>query len=132
VQFAHPALRRKNYLAERPSPRTLRISSAFSAVKFFHTANFLKNPSYEASPDGDRFSTEGHGLVNLGERTGLSAALLSNLERGKLFPTLFTLLRIAIALGVGLEYFFTDERKRRTAGIVRREERLRFPERSAI
>ena len=72
------------------------------------------------------------GLVNLGEHTGLSPALLFNLERGKLFPTLSTLLRIAMALGVGLEYFFTDERKRRTAGIVRREERLRFPERSAV
>ena len=53
------------------------------------------------------------GLVELGKHTGLSAALLSKLERGKLFPTLPTLLRIALVFGVGLEYFFTDERKRR-------------------
>src|SRR5579864_3380120 len=32
------------------------------------------------------------GLVELGKHTGLSAALLSKLERGKLFPTLPTLL----------------------------------------
>ena len=35
------------------------------------------------------------GLVELGKHTGLSAALLSKLERGKLFPTLPTLLRVA-------------------------------------
>src|SRR5579862_1465124 len=69
------------------------------------------------------------GLVELGKHTGLSAALLSKLERGKLFPTLPTLLRIAMVFGVGLEYFFTDERKRRVVGVVRREERVRFPER---
>src|SRR5450756_2732304 len=69
------------------------------------------------------------GLVELGKHTGLSAAMLSKLERGKLFPTLPTLLRIALVFGVGLEYFFTDERKRRVVGVVRREERVRFPER---
>ena len=40
------------------------------------------------------------GLVELGKHTGLSAALLSKLERGKLFPTLPTLLRIAMVFGV--------------------------------
>jgi transcriptional regulator with XRE-family HTH domain len=69
------------------------------------------------------------GLVELGKHTGLSAALLSKLERGKLFPTLPTLLRIAMVFGVGLDYFFTDERKRRVVGVVRKEERVRFPER---
>ena len=69
------------------------------------------------------------GLVELGKHTGLSAALLSKLERGKLFPTLPTLLRIALVFGVGLDYFFTDERKRRAVGVVRKQERVRFPER---
>jgi len=69
------------------------------------------------------------GLVELGRHTGLSAALLSKLERGKLFPTLPTLLRIALVFGVGLEHFFNDDRKRRVVGIVRRSERIRFPER---
>ena len=69
------------------------------------------------------------GLVELGKHTGLSAALLSKLERGKLFPTLPTLLRIAMVFSVGLDYFFTDERKRRVVAIVRRQDRLRFPER---
>ncbi len=72
------------------------------------------------------------GLVELGKHTGLSAALLSKLERGKLFPTLPTLLRVAMVFGVGLDYFFTDERKRRVVGVVRREERVRFPERPGM
>lgn len=72
------------------------------------------------------------GLVELGKHTGLSAALLSKLERGKLFPTLPTLLRIAMVFGVGLDFFFTDERKRRTLSVVRGKERLRFPERPGV
>ncbi len=68
------------------------------------------------------------GLVELGKHTGLSAALLSKLERGKLFPTLPPLLRIAMVFGVGLDFFFTDERKRRVVSVVRKEERVRFPE----
>jgi transcriptional regulator with XRE-family HTH domain len=69
------------------------------------------------------------GLVQLGKHTGLSPAMLSKLERGKLFPTLPTLLRIAMVFSVGLEYFFTDERKRHVVAIVRRQDRIRFPER---
>jgi transcriptional regulator with XRE-family HTH domain len=69
------------------------------------------------------------GRVELGRHTGLSAPLLSKLERQKLFPTLPTLLRIAMVFGVGLDYFFIDERKRRVVSVVRRGERVRFPER---
>ena len=72
------------------------------------------------------------GLVELGKHTGLSAALLSKLERGKLFPTLPTLLRISLVFGVGLEYFFTEERKRRVVAVVKRGERIRFPERPGV
>jgi transcriptional regulator with XRE-family HTH domain len=72
------------------------------------------------------------GLVELGKHTGLSAALLSKLERGKLFPTLPTLLRIAMVFGVGLDFFFADGRKRRIVGIVRKQERVRFPERPGV
>ena len=68
------------------------------------------------------------GLVELGRHTGLSAALLSKLERGKLFPTLPTLMRVAMVFSVGLEYFFTDERKHRIVAVARKQERMRFPE----
>jgi len=69
------------------------------------------------------------GLVELGKHTGLSAALLSKLERDKLYPTLPTLLRIAMVFSVGLEYFFTDERKRHVVSVVTKDERIRLPER---
>jgi len=69
------------------------------------------------------------GLVQLGQHTGLSPAMLSKLERGRLFPTLPTLLRIAMVFSVGLDYFFTDERKRHVVAIVRKQDRIRFPER---
>jgi transcriptional regulator with XRE-family HTH domain len=69
------------------------------------------------------------GLVELSRHTGLSAAMLSKVERGKLFPTLPTLLRIALVFSVGLEYFFAEDQKRRALAIVRRPERKRFPER---
>ena len=69
------------------------------------------------------------GLVELGKHTGLSAALLSKLERDKLYPTLSTLLRIAMVFSVGLDYFFTDERKRHVVSVVTRDERIRLPER---
>lgn len=72
------------------------------------------------------------GLVELGKHTGISAAMLSKLERGKLFPTLPTLLRIARVFGLGLDYFFTDEQKQRVVALVRKNERMRFPDKPGI
>jgi len=69
------------------------------------------------------------GLVELGRHTGLSAAMISKVERGILFPTLPTLLRIALVFGVGLDHFFTASAARKAFGIVRRAERTRFSER---
>jgi len=69
------------------------------------------------------------GLVELGRHTGLSAALLSKIERDRLFPTLPTLLRIALVFGVGLDFFISDERARNVVAVVRRRERQRLPER---
>src|SRR6186713_3219512 len=50
------------------------------------------------------------GLVELGQHSGMSPALLSKLERGRLYPTLPTLLRIALVFSVGLDYFFAGAR----------------------
>jgi len=68
------------------------------------------------------------GLVELGRHTGLSPALLSKIERGQLFPTLPTLLRIALVFGVGLDFFFAGSREKPVVGVVRHKDRLRFPE----
>ena len=69
------------------------------------------------------------GLVDLGKHTGLSAALLSKIERGRLFPTLPTLLRIALVFGVGLEYFFASAREKPLIAVTRKSQRVELPER---
>ena len=69
------------------------------------------------------------GLVQLGEHTGLSSAMLSKVERGQLFPTLPTLLRIALVFGVGLEHFFVDDAEQPLIAVVRKKDRLRLPDR---
>ena len=67
-------------------------------------------------------------LVELAQHTGLSAAMLSKLERGQLFPTLPTLLRVALVFGVGLDHFFTAGASQKALGVVRRRDRNRFAE----
>lgn len=68
------------------------------------------------------------GLVDLGKHTGLSPALLSKIETEKMFPTLPTLLRIAMVFNVGLEHFFTPPESGPVLAVVRRGERQRFPD----
>src|SRR6201996_7192970 len=67
------------------------------------------------------------GLAQLAEHSGFSPAMLSRLENGRLVPTLPTLTRIALVFGVGLDYFFTDPRKRHVVAVSRRNERKVFP-----
>src|SRR6476469_8587522 len=68
------------------------------------------------------------GLVQLGEHTGLSAAMLSKIERGYLFPTLPTLLRIALVFGIGLDHFFREDGDRPVHAVVRKADRIRLPD----
>ena len=70
------------------------------------------------------------GLVQLGEHTGLSPAMLSKIERGQLFPTLPTLLRIAMVFGVGLEHFFKSDEAKPVIAVTRKKDRLRLPNRA--
>ncbi len=46
------------------------------------------------------------GLVELGKQTGLSASFLSQLETGRVVPTLRNLARISMIFGKDLSYFF--------------------------
>jgi len=69
------------------------------------------------------------GLVDLGKHTGLSPGLLSKIERGRLFPTLPTLLRVALVFGVGLEYFFAGAREKPLVAVIRKSQRVELPER---
>jgi transcriptional regulator with XRE-family HTH domain len=67
------------------------------------------------------------GLVELGKHTGLSASFLSQLETGRVVPTLRNLSRIAMVFSKDLSYFFETE-PNAVFRIHRRTERVRLPQ----
>ena len=70
------------------------------------------------------------GLVELGKYTGLSASFLSQLETGRVVPTLRNLARIAMVFSRDLSYFFEPERPE-LFKIQRSSERQRLPQTGA-
>ncbi|MHC4839779.1 MAG: helix-turn-helix domain-containing protein [Planctomycetota bacterium] len=70
-------------------------------------------------------------LSDLELHTGLSKAMLSKIESGKVVPTLPTLTRVALAFSVGLDYFFVDEAGRKAFGITREDNRVTMKGRTA-
>ncbi len=69
------------------------------------------------------------GLVELGRKTGLSASFLSQLETGRVVPTLRNLARISLVFGKDLAYFFdsNDPNAARVFRIQRKKDRVRLP-----
>lgn len=69
------------------------------------------------------------GLVELGKRSGLSASFLSQLETGRVVPTLRNLSRIGIVFGKDLSYFFesSDSTAQHVFRIQRKDTRVRLP-----
>jgi transcriptional regulator with XRE-family HTH domain len=86
--------------------------------------------STESAQKSERSAEEEARACAAWEHTGLSPAMLSKIERGQLFPTLPTLLRIAMVFGVGLEHFFVETSERPTIAVVRKKDRLRLPDRA--
>jgi transcriptional regulator with XRE-family HTH domain len=89
----------------------------------------------------ERFITEKHlgerirrlrlkksmGLVELGRHTGLSASFLSQLETGRVVPTLRNLARIAMVFSKDLSYFFESE-PAAMFRVHRKKDRVRMPQ----
>jgi transcriptional regulator with XRE-family HTH domain len=67
------------------------------------------------------------GLVELGKHTGLSASFLSQLETGRVVPTLRNLSRISMVFSKDLSYFFESE-PNALFRIHRRKDRVRLPQ----
>jgi transcriptional regulator with XRE-family HTH domain len=67
------------------------------------------------------------GLVELGRHTGLSASFLSQLETGRVVPTLRNLARIAMVFSKDLSHFFETE-PHSIFRIHRRKDRVRLPQ----
>ena len=99
---------------------------------------------HETLADADtaeRFITEKHlgdrirrlrlkksmGLVELGRHTGLSASFLSQLETGRVVPTLRNLARIAMVFSKDLSYFFETEPSP-VFRVHRKKDRVRIPQ----
>jgi transcriptional regulator with XRE-family HTH domain len=70
------------------------------------------------------------GLVELGRYTGLSASFLSQLETGRVVPTLRNLARIAMVFSRDLSYFFEPERPE-LFRVQRASERQKLPQTGA-
>lgn len=70
------------------------------------------------------------GLVQLGRQTGLSASFLSQLETGRVVPTLRNLARIAMVFHKDLSYFFNPE-PHTLFRLHRRGDRTRLPQSGA-
>ncbi len=85
--------------------------------------------SIQAKQIGDRIrrlrTRRSMGLVELGTRTGLSASFLSQLETGRVIPTVRNLARIALTFHKDLAYFFRDDQPL-TFRTMRRGERVRI------
>jgi len=67
------------------------------------------------------------GLVELGRHTGLSASFLSQLETGRVVPTLRNLTRIAMVFSKDLSYFFEPE-PQTLFRVHRGKDRVRLPQ----
>lgn len=102
------------FVSDESSEQTInRVLSAYEIGRKIHSLRMRKKM----------------GLVDLGKHTGLSASMLSQLENGKLVPTLPTLARISMVFDVGLDHFFADKRRRKLMLVVRGSERMQFPDR---
>ena len=64
-----------------------------------------------------------YSMRSLATRAGVSASLISDVERGKVEPSISTLKRIASALGTTLIYFFSDPSESNSR-VVRASERV--------
>lgn len=118
---AEPATSMKNRPAIHaiPEPSTLQIDgvAAESVISEKRIGERIKHLRLKKSM----------GLVELGRHTGLSASFLSQLETGRVVPTLRNLARIAMVFSKDLNYFFEPE-PRTLFRIHRGKDRIRLPQ----
>lgn len=107
--------------AERPTdvtgdPTSVDPTSAESLLVAAHLGQRIKRLRLKRSM----------GLVELGKQTGLSASFLSQLETGRVVPTLRNLARISLVFNKDLSYFF-ESSELSVFRIQRRRDRVRLP-----
>jgi transcriptional regulator with XRE-family HTH domain len=67
------------------------------------------------------------GLIELGQQVGLSASFLSQLETGRVVPTLRNLARIALVFKKDFSYFLSEEETAAVFRVSRSKDRIRLP-----
>ena len=123
--------KRKKSIAASTPAETLAAPAATAA----HTPMEVNGASAEAvigeKHIGERIKRlrlkKSMGLVELGRHTGLSASFLSQLETGRVVPTLRNLARIAMVFSKDLSYFFESEPVS-LCRVHRKKERVRLPQ----
>ena len=68
----------------------------------------------------------GRTLRDVADKAGVSESLVSQIERNKVSPAIDTLLALADALDIDLEYLFLDYRRDRSVKVIRKGERAVF------
>src|SRR5450631_4654114 len=104
-------------LSETPVPAEIDSETAEQFIAEKHIGSRIKRLRLKKSM----------GLVELGRHTGLSASFLSQLETGRVVPTLRNLARIAMVFSKDLSYFFETE-PQAMFRVHRRKERVRLPQ----
>jgi len=104
-------------LSEAPVPAEIDSETAEQFIAEKHIGSRIKRLRLKKSM----------GLVELGRHTGLSASFLSQLETGRVVPTLRNLARIAMVFSKDLSYFFETE-PQSLFRVHRRKERVRLPQ----
>lgn len=65
-------------------------------------------------------------LKDVADKAGVSESLVSQIERNRVSPAIDTLLSLADALDIDLEYLFSDYRKDRSVRVIHKSERSTF------
>lgn len=72
----------------------------------------------------------GYSIRGLAAKAGVSASLISDIEKGKVEPSITTLSRLALAMGTTIAYFFTAPRHA-SGRLIRASDRVPFGESDA-
>ncbi len=75
---------------------------------------------------------KGFTLKTVAQRAGVSESLISQIERNRVSPAIDTLLSIADALEIDLEYLFSGYRQQRPVRLITAEERQKITENNVI
>ncbi|MDE1163761.1 MAG: XRE family transcriptional regulator [Acidobacteriaceae bacterium] len=139
INAALPIASPKPHLLQRvPSAATAKQGSSAAAEELPAASSSVTPEAAEAFIENKRIGErikflrqrKSMGLVELGRHTGLSASFLSQLETGRVVPTLRNLARIAMVFSKDLSFFFEPERPE-LFRIVRAADRQRQPQTGA-